>query len=83
MIVAVLPCLSGAVMEQVSDTWRSVLGITFQVEFSVGFTLWPALAYFVRDDVRLQLVVAFPLLVLVPFWWSVCHSGQHSFFIVR
>lgn len=57
------------VMEIVPPNMRATLGIVYQVDFSVGFMLWPALAYFIRDDVHLQLVVAVPLFVLLTFWW--------------
>lgn len=58
-------------MEIVPPNMRGILGIIYQIDFSVGFMLWPALAYFIRNDVYLQLVVAIPLMILLCLWWQV------------
>lgn len=56
-------------MEVIPQSMRGKLGIIFALDFSVGFMLWPVVAYFIRDDIYLQLAMALPLLVFLTFWW--------------
>lgn len=56
-------------MELIGGSWRGALGVSYQLQFAIGFMLWPGVAFFIRDDVILQLVVGIPLIILLLFWW--------------
>jgi OCT family organic cation transporter-like MFS transporter 4/5 len=48
---------------------RAIVGVMGAIDFSLGFMLWPVLAYYIRDDFLLQLAGTLPLLVAISFWW--------------
>ena len=57
------------VMEIVGPRYRSVLGVSFNIAFSVGFMALPGIAYLVRDDRWLQLVMLMPNIVFITYAW--------------
>jgi OCT family organic cation transporter-like MFS transporter 4/5 len=56
-------------MELVGSTWRGALGVSYQQQFAIGFMLWPGVAYFIRDDIKVQIAMAGPVVILIAFWW--------------
>ena len=61
-------------MELIGRRYRSALGVTVQIAFSVGYMLQPAMAIFLRDEFRYQLAALTPNLVfpfLIMYVWVV------------
>jgi len=52
-----------AVMELTGLRYRSALGVTVQIAFSIGYMMQPVMAIFLRDEFYYQLAALAPNLV--------------------
>jgi len=50
-------------MELVGLRYRSALGVTVQIAFSIGYMMQPVMAFFLRDEFYYQLAALAPNLV--------------------
>ncbi|ELU15629.1 hypothetical protein CAPTEDRAFT_92879 [Capitella teleta] len=64
------------VLELCTTKMRAIVGVMGAIDFSLGFMLWPVLAYYIRDDFLLQLAGTLPLLVAISFWWLLDESPR-------
>ncbi|ELU09061.1 hypothetical protein CAPTEDRAFT_121679 [Capitella teleta] len=64
------------IMELIGNKWRGALGVSYQQQFAIGFMLWPAVAYFIRDDIKVQLAMSGPVIILLVFWWLIDESPR-------
>ena len=49
-------------MEIIGPKYRTMAGMMYQMFFSLGFMVLPGMAYFVRDYIKLQIVMAVPVI---------------------
>ncbi|XP_064652461.1 organic cation transporter protein-like isoform X2 [Lineus longissimus] len=64
------------IMELNGPKHRTKLGIWVQGFFGLGFTTLPGLAYFIRNHVTLQIVIASPCLLLLSYYWLIPESPR-------
>ncbi|XP_045588887.2 organic cation transporter protein isoform X1 [Procambarus clarkii] len=63
-------------MEVVGPEGRTIMGMMYQGFFSVGFSLLPAIAYFVREWRYLQLCISVPSVLLLLYYWVLPESPR-------
>ena len=56
-------------METIGAKWRMEMGIFVQVWFALGIIIISGIAYFVRDFVKLQLVMCLFLPIFTVYIW--------------
>ena len=56
-------------MELVGPKKRMFVGIVVEMFWSVGVMLLGGIAYAVRDWDKLQMIMSFPILLLLSYWW--------------
>ena len=55
--------------ELVGPKYRTLYGVGYHTAFSVGFMLVAAMAYAIRDDRLLQLVMQVPNVAFLGYFW--------------
>lgn len=63
-------------MELVGPKKRMFVGIVVEMFWSVGVMMLGGIAYFVRDWDKLQMIVSFPVLLLLAYWWVIPESPR-------
>ncbi|KAK7476393.1 hypothetical protein BaRGS_00032393, partial [Batillaria attramentaria] len=63
-------------MELVGPKKRMFVGIVVEMFWSVGVMLLGGIAYLVRDWDKLQMIVSFPVLLLLGYWWLIPESPR-------
>ncbi|XP_022237073.1 organic cation transporter protein-like isoform X2 [Limulus polyphemus] len=63
-------------MEVIGAQYRTVLGVSFQFGWALGYVLLPALAWFVREWSNLHLTLTVPWILLCSFWWLLPESPR-------
>ena len=61
--------LSTTVTEICGPKYRTWFGILTQFPFGIGAAILPLIAYFVRQWVTLQIVIAVPSVLLALYYW--------------
>ncbi|XP_076330883.1 organic cation transporter protein-like [Tachypleus tridentatus] len=61
-------------LESVSVKYRNILPLCSEFGWSLGFSILPAIAWFIRDWSNLQLAITIPWVVLVTYWWFLPES---------
>ena len=61
--------LSTSVTEICGPKYRTWFGILTQFPFGIGAAILPLIAYFVRQWVTLQIVIAVPSVLLALYYW--------------
>lgn len=56
-------------MELVGPKKRMLVGMMMQTFWSVGLMILGGIAYVVRDWDKLQMIMSFPILLLLSYWW--------------
>lgn len=54
-------------MEVTGPKYRTIIGVVFQVAYSVGYMMMPVFAYFIRDYNYLQMATMVPPVLLLPY----------------
>lgn len=62
--------------ELVGVKWRSLVGILFQIPYSLGHASLALFAYLFRDWRWFQLCISLPSLLLVSYWWFIPESPR-------
>ena len=75
-VSGVFECAFVLVMEIVSPELRTPMGIMTQFPFGLGVCILPAIAYFFRDWMPLQLAISVPCLVLLSYYWEIPESPR-------
>ncbi len=64
------------VTEICGPKYRTYFGILTQFPFGIGAAILPLIAYFIRDWVTLQLVIAVPSIALAAYYWLMPESPR-------
>ena len=75
-VSGVFECAFVLVMELVSPELRTPMGIMTQFPFGLGVCILPAIAYFFRNWVPLQLAISIPCLVLLIYFKEIPESPR-------
>jgi len=75
-VSGVFECAFVLVMEIVSPELRTPFGIMTQFPFGLGVCILPAIAYFFRDWMSLQLAISIPCLVLLIYFREIPESPR-------
>ena len=75
-VSGVFECAFVLVMELVSPELRTPMGIMTQFPFGLGVCILPAIAYFFRNWVPLQLAISIPCLVLLVYFREIPESPR-------
>ena len=75
-VSGVFECAFVLVMELVSPELRTPMGIMTQFPFGLGVCILPAIAYFFRNWVPLQLAISIPCLVLLIYFREIPESPR-------
>ncbi|KAK7107421.1 organic cation transporter protein-like [Littorina saxatilis] len=63
-------------MELVGPKKRMFVGIVVEMFWSAGVMLLGGIAYVVRDWDKLQMIMSFPILLLLSYWWLIPESPR-------
>ena len=56
-------------LELTGPNFRTVTGVVYPMFYSIGYSLVPVIAYFVRDYRKLLLIICGPNVVCLLFYW--------------
>lgn len=56
------------VSEITGKSYRAAIGVTWQMLFALGYATLPGIAFFIRDHVKLQIVITAPAIILFAYF---------------
>ncbi|CAD5125232.1 DgyrCDS13470 [Dimorphilus gyrociliatus] len=62
--------------EITGKSYRAAIGVTWQMLFAFGYATLPGIAFFLRDHVRLQLVITAPAIILFGYFFFMDESPR-------
>ncbi|GAB6030976.1 hypothetical protein CHUAL_007799 [Chamberlinius hualienensis] len=72
----VFSCCYVLMAEVVSPRLRDIAGIAFQIPFGLGYLVLPAIGYYIRTWIMLQLIISLLTLSLTAYFWILPESPR-------